>query len=43
LKTQIGKSLTPKEQKGFIALLKEFMNVFAWSNKDMTGIDGAIA
>ena len=38
-KIEIGKSLTPKDQKEFISLLSEFMDVFAWSYKDMPGID----
>jgi len=40
---KLGKSLTPEEQENFIALLKEFMVVFAWSYKDMPNINQDIA
>ena len=36
---QIGKNLTPFEKDEFIALLREFQEVFAWSYEDMPGID----
>ena len=40
---KIRKSLTLEEQEKFIALLKEFMDVFAWSYKGMPGIDPDVA
>ena len=36
---QIGNTLTSKEKDELISLLKEFLEVFAWSYKDMPGID----
>ena len=36
---QIGNTLTSKEKDELISLLKEFQKVFAWSYKDMPGID----
>ena len=40
---KIGKSLTREEQENFVALLKELINVFAWSYKDIPSIDRDIA
>ena len=39
----MGKSLTPQEQEEFILHLREFIDVFAWSHKDMSRIDWDIA
>lgn len=40
---QIGLSLTPEEQDALTKLLQEYTDVFAWSYKDMPGIDREIA
>ncbi|XP_074297658.1 uncharacterized protein LOC141628409 [Silene latifolia] len=40
---KIGTTLDPAERKGFVELLNEFKDVFAWSYKDMPGIDREIA
>ena len=39
---QIGSTLTPEETQTLTDLLKEFEDVFAWSHKDMPGIDPEI-
>ena len=36
---KIGLTLTKKERKDLKKLLTEFQKVFAWSYKDMLGID----
>ena len=40
---KLRRSLTFKEQKKCISLLREFIDIFAWSYKDMLGIDRDIA
>ena len=40
---KIGLTLNPEERSILIATLKEFEDVFAWSYKDMPGIDREIA
>ncbi|MBN8143100.1 hypothetical protein J0J23_22630, partial [Vibrio vulnificus] len=40
---QIGTTLNQAEKQQFIELLTEFKDVFAWSYKDMPGIDRSIA
>lgn len=40
---KIGSSLSPEEQTAFIALLREYVDVFAWSYADMPGVDRNIA
>ncbi|XP_074266542.1 uncharacterized protein LOC141589817 [Silene latifolia] len=40
---KIGTTLDPAERKGFVELLNEFKDVFAWSYKDMPGINKEIA
>ena len=32
-------SLTPKEEKQYLELLSEYKDVFAWSYKEMSGLD----
>ena len=39
----IGESLTPEEQEEFISLLREFIDVLAWSYRDTPSIDRDIA
>lgn len=39
----VGSSLSHDEQSSFIALLKEYVDVFAWSYADMLGVDREIA
>lgn len=39
---RIGSSLSEKEKEEFLSLLKEFIDVFAWSYQDMPGIDPEI-
>ena len=39
---KIGSRLCPKVKKGFIDLLREYSNVFAWSYQDMPGLDSEI-
>jgi len=39
----LGTTLDPQERQAFIELLTEFKDVFAWSYKDMPGIDRSIA
>ncbi|XP_074293498.1 uncharacterized protein LOC141620558 [Silene latifolia] len=39
---KIGTTLDPTEKQGFIDLLNEFKDVFAWSYRDMPGIDREI-
>ncbi|XP_058192084.1 uncharacterized protein LOC131309473 [Rhododendron vialii] len=39
---QIGSTLFAEERQALISLLKEFVNVFAWSHADMPGIDSKI-
>ena len=36
---QVGNTLTSSEKDALMALLTEFKEVFAWSYKDMPGID----
>ena len=36
---QVGNTLTTSEEDALVALLTEFKEVFAWSYKDMPGID----
>ena len=36
---QLGNTLTTSEKDALVALLIEFKEVFAWSSKDMLGID----
>ncbi|KAH9311809.1 hypothetical protein KI387_026844 [Taxus chinensis] len=36
---KLGASLSAREQKTFTMLLQEFIDVFAWSYKDMPGLD----
>ena len=40
---KIGSSLSLDEQNAFIILLKEYVDVFAWSYADMPGVDRNIA
>ena len=35
----ISESLSPKEKQDLIALIKEYIDVFAWSYEDMPGLD----
>ena len=42
-KVQIGLTLSAAEREELIKTLKEYMDVFAWSYKDMPGIDTEIA
>ncbi|KAG5528960.1 hypothetical protein RHGRI_029577 [Rhododendron griersonianum] len=37
--TQISSALSAKERQALVNLLKEFVDVFAWSHADMPGID----
>ena len=39
---QIGSTLSVQEREQLVDLLKEFRDVFAWSYKDMPGIDPEI-
>ena len=39
---QVGNTLTTSEKDALVALLTKFKEVFAWSYKDMPGIDTAI-
>ena len=39
---RIGSSLSPYERSGLIDLLRSYLDVFAWSYKDMTGLDPTI-
>ena len=40
--TQIGTNLSPKMKEGIINFLKDNLDVFAWSHKDMSGIPASI-
>ncbi|KAG5524070.1 hypothetical protein RHGRI_030912 [Rhododendron griersonianum] len=40
--TQIGSALSEEERRALVNLLKEFEDVFVWSNADMPGIDSEI-
>ena len=35
----ISKSLSPIEKQGLISLIREYIEVFAWSYEDMSGLD----
>jgi hypothetical protein len=35
---KIGTLITPKEREGLITLLRDYVDVFAWSYKDMPGL-----
>jgi len=37
-KLKIGTSITPKEREELITLLKDYVDVFSWSYKDMPGL-----
>lgn len=39
---KIGVQITTNERDGIISLLKEFSDVFAWTNADMLGLDASI-
>ncbi|GAA0173822.1 hypothetical protein LIER_27357 [Lithospermum erythrorhizon] len=41
--TYISALLMPEEEAGYVALLKEFKDVFAWTYKEMPGLDPKIA
>ena len=40
--TQIGTNLSPKMKEGIINFLKDNLDVFAWSDKDMPGIRASL-
>ena len=40
--TQIGTNLSPKMKEGIINFLKDNLDVFAWSDKDMPGIPASL-
>ena len=40
--TQIGTNLSPRTKEGIINFLKDNLDVFAWSHKDMSGIPASI-
>jgi len=35
----ISESLSPPEKEDLIRLMREFVDVFAWNNEDMPGLD----
>jgi len=39
----ISESLSPTEKKDLISLIKEYIDVFAWSYEDMPGLDPHVA
>ena len=39
----ISESLSSTEKKDLISLIKEYIDVFAWSNEDMPGLDPQVA
>ena len=39
---RIGSSLSPDEKSRLIDLLKSYLNVFAWSYEDMSGLNSSI-
>ena len=39
----ISKSLSPQEKEEYISLIREYIDVFAWSYEDMPGLDPEIA
>ena len=39
---RIGSSLSPDERSGLIDLLRSYLDVFAWSYEDMSGLDPTI-
>lgn len=39
----ISKSLTPEEKDNLVSLLREYINVFAWSFEDMPGLNPQVA
>ena len=39
---RIGSSLSPDERSGLIDLLKSYLDVFAWSYEDITGLNPTI-
>ena len=41
--TYISASLTPEEEKQYFDLLSEYKDVFAWSYKEMLGLDPRVA
>jgi len=36
---KIGTMITPKEREDLIVLLRDYVDVFAWSYEDMPGLD----
>jgi len=42
MEVKIGASLGPTVKKRIIELLKEFVDIFAWSYRDMPGLDADI-
>jgi hypothetical protein len=36
---KIGTMITPKEREDLIVLLRDYVDVFAWSYEDMSGLD----
>ena len=36
--TQIGTNLSPRTKEGIVSFLKNNLDIFAWSHKDMPGI-----
>ena len=39
IEVRISAQLSPQARAGFIAFLKEYADVFAWSYEDMVGLD----
>jgi len=39
----ISESLSPTEKQDLISLTKEFIDVFAWRDKDMSGLNSQVA
>ena len=39
----ISESLSPAKKQDLISLVREYINVFAWSYKDMPGLDPQVA
>jgi len=39
----ISESLSPTEKKDLISLIREYMDVFAWSYEEMSGLDSQVA
>lgn len=39
----ISESLTPQEKEDLVALIREYIDIFAWNYQDMLGLDPQVA